>query len=218
MAGLLLCSGISAWARSSIGIGVAEPVINPSGPFAHILLWIQSWQREFEQVLSQWLVHFRQSPQSAYWLVLVSFAYGVLHAVGPGHGKAVVSSYLIVNNETLRRGIFLSFLSSLLQAVTAIALVLTAFFLLPARLTQTTSWLTNASFALIMLLGLWLLIRKTPALFAQKRPDATDALFSSNPSQIVSPCAGAPAPARPVTSKPQLHWKKGNSPHRFSAD
>ncbi|HWV98032.1 MAG TPA: nickel transporter, partial [Xanthobacteraceae bacterium] len=41
----------------------------------------------------------------------------------PGHGKAVISSYLVANEETARRGIVLSFASALAQALVAVAIV-----------------------------------------------------------------------------------------------
>jgi ABC-type nickel/cobalt efflux system permease component RcnA len=65
-----------------------------------------------------------KSDGSAVWTLLgISFAYGIFHAAGPGHGKAVISSYLVANEETARRGIVLSFASALLQALVAVALV-----------------------------------------------------------------------------------------------
>ena len=51
----------------------------------------------------------------------LSFAYGIFHAAGPGHGKAVISSYLVANEETWKRGIVLSFASALVQALVAVA-------------------------------------------------------------------------------------------------
>ncbi len=56
-------------------------------------------------------------------LILIAFLYGVLHAAGPGHGKAVISSYVLTNEETVRRGITLSFLSAFFQAISAIVFV-----------------------------------------------------------------------------------------------
>ena len=63
----------------------------------------------------------------------ISFLYGVFHAAGPGHGKAVISSYLVANEETWRRGVVLSFASALLQALVAVAIVGIAAVLLARR-------------------------------------------------------------------------------------
>jgi nickel/cobalt exporter len=62
----------------------------------------------------------------------ISFAYGIFHAAGPGHGNAVISSYLVANEETWRRGGALSFASALLQALTAVVLVAVAAILIGA--------------------------------------------------------------------------------------
>ena len=51
----------------------------------------------------------------------LSFLYGILHAVGPGHGKTIISSYVVANEETVRRGIIISFIAAGLQALTAVA-------------------------------------------------------------------------------------------------
>src|SRR5260370_40454932 len=56
-------------------------------------------------------------------LMVISFAYGIFHAAGPGHGKAVISSYLVANQETARRGIVLSFASALMQSLVAVVIV-----------------------------------------------------------------------------------------------
>jgi ABC-type nickel/cobalt efflux system permease component RcnA len=65
-----------------------------------------------------------KSDGSAVWTLLaISFAYGIFHAAGPGHGKAVISSYLVANQETARRGIVLSFASAMLQALVAVLVV-----------------------------------------------------------------------------------------------
>src|SRR2546421_170353 len=65
-----------------------------------------------------------KSDGSAVWTLLaISFAYGIFHAAGPGHGKAVISSYLVANQETARRGIALSFASALMQSLVAVVIV-----------------------------------------------------------------------------------------------
>jgi nickel/cobalt exporter len=90
----------------------------------------------------------------------ISFAYGIFHAAGPGHGKAVISSYLLANEETWRRGIALSFASALLQAFTAIVLVAVAALAIGATakmMGDTVKVIEIVSYALIVLLGARLL-------------------------------------------------------------
>src|SRR6202000_776014 len=53
----------------------------------------------------------------------ISFSYGISHAAGPGHGKAVISSYLVANQETARRGIALAFVSAMLQSLVVVLIV-----------------------------------------------------------------------------------------------
>lgn len=94
-------------------------------------------------------------------LVLLSFIYGVVHAVGPGHGKAVISSYVLANERTVRRGIILAILASLMQAVTAIAVVGVLAVLLNMSgilIKSTAGYLESASYALVALVGAWLVI------------------------------------------------------------
>ncbi|HET7911870.1 MAG TPA: nickel transporter, partial [Pseudolabrys sp.] len=78
--------------------------------------WILAKQAGFYRMLSGLIRAAKADGSAAYTLLGISFLYGVFHAAGPGHGKAVISSYLVANNETWRRGIVLSFASAILQA------------------------------------------------------------------------------------------------------
>jgi nickel/cobalt exporter len=107
------------------------------------------------------LIRAAKSDGTALWgLMGISFAYGIFHAAGPGHGKAVISSYLVANEETWRRGVALSFASALLQAVTAIVLVAVAAILIGATakaMGDTVRVIETVSYALIVLVGARLL-------------------------------------------------------------
>ena len=90
----------------------------------------------------------------------ISFVYGIFHAAGPGHGKAVISSYMLANEETWRRGITLSFASAVMQSLTAITIVGVAAMLLGATaklMSDTVNVIETASYVLIVLLGARLL-------------------------------------------------------------
>lgn len=113
-----------------------------------------------------------KSVEAAWALVVLSFLYGVFHAAGPGHGKAVISAYLIANERQVRRGITLAVLSSLVQAITAIVLVGVFMLILDAtgRATQrSVGYLESASYALICAVGLYMMWRVVAPLFARFR-------------------------------------------------
>jgi ABC-type nickel/cobalt efflux system permease component RcnA len=88
-----------------------------------IVGWLLAKQSEFYREMSS-TIRAAKSDGSAVWTLLaISFAYGIFHAAGPGHGKAVISSYLVANQETARRGIALSFASALMQSLVAVVIV-----------------------------------------------------------------------------------------------
>src|SRR5580700_6479437 len=88
-----------------------------------IVGWLLSKQSEFYREMSS-TIRAAKSDGSAVWTLLaISFAYGIFHAAGPGHGKAVISSYLVANQETARRGIALAFVSAMLQSLVAVLIV-----------------------------------------------------------------------------------------------
>lgn len=177
-----------ALAKSSLGIGTAEVTATPGGPFAPLFAEINRIQREFFMALRQALVAMKNGSEGVGFLVGLSFVYGVFHAAGPGHGKAVISSYVLANEVQLKRGILLSFVSALLQAATALLVVGIGWFLLrgtAVSMTDATNWLEIASYALIAAFGGWLLARKLIAIMLRRKRALTPELV---------PLAGATGP------------------------
>ena len=150
---LLLSMVVDAALAQPFGLshGSAVPEI---GGFAG---WILAKQAEFYRMLSGLIRASKADGSAAYTLLGISFVYGIFHAAGPGHGKAVISSYLVANNETWRRGVVLSFASAILQAFTAIAVVGIAAALLGATakaMGNTVRVIEVVSYGLIVLIGL----------------------------------------------------------------
>jgi nickel/cobalt exporter len=161
---ILAAASISiAHAQSPLGIGTAEPSFNTSGIFGGFFAWINMEQQRFYHTLTEAIKAMRDDPWHLWSLIGLSFAYGVFHAAGPGHGKAVISSYMIANETELKRGVLLSFLSSMMQGGVAILLVGAAYLVLRGSsisMTQATHFLEVVSYALIAAFGGWLLFRK----------------------------------------------------------
>jgi nickel/cobalt transporter (NicO) family protein len=132
----------------------------PAAPAGGVFGWIFAKQAEFYRQFSG-LIRAAKADGSAAWSLFgLAFLYGVFHAAGPGHGKAVISSYLVANEETWRRGVVLSFASALLQALVAVALVGIAAALLnatAATMNSAVNVIETASYGLIILIGLRLL-------------------------------------------------------------
>jgi ABC-type nickel/cobalt efflux system permease component RcnA len=98
----------------------------------------------------------------------LSFAYGVLHAAGPGHGKAVISSYVLANEQTVRRGIALSFLAAAFQGLSALIIVGILVLVLSATgmtMKSTEAWLETLSWGFVALVGAWLLYTQIKAVW-----------------------------------------------------
>ncbi|MGB8897296.1 MAG: nickel/cobalt transporter [Pseudolabrys sp.] len=148
----------------TINIALAQPFgVTQSAPPPEVggfAGWILAKQAEFYRMLSGLIRAAKADGTAAYTLLGVSFLYGIFHAAGPGHGKAVISSYLVANDETWRRGIVLSFASAILQACTAIVIVGVAAAMLGATakaMGETVRVIEIVSYALILLIGLRLL-------------------------------------------------------------
>lgn len=132
-----------------------------------IVGWLLAKQSEFYRGLSGAIRAAKKDGSAVWGLFALSFAYGVFHAAGPGHGKAVISSYVVANGETWWRGVVLSFASAILQAIVAVAIVGIAAVLLGATrrtMDGTVWWIEVISYSLIALLGARLLWAKGRAL------------------------------------------------------
>jgi nickel/cobalt exporter len=169
---ILAAASISvAHAQSPLGIGTAEPSFNTTGIFGGFFAWINMEQQRFYHTLTEAIKAMRDNPWHLWSLIGLSFAYGVFHAAGPGHGKAVISSYMIANETELKRGVLLSFLSSMMQGGVAILLVGAAYLVLRGSsisMTQATHFLEVVSYALIAAFGGWLLFRKLRGMRARR--------------------------------------------------
>ncbi|MCX5480817.1 nickel/cobalt transporter [Kaistia geumhonensis] len=162
----LLAPALVQAAPSPFGIATPDGggTVAWAGPLRGFFVWIAAEQSSFYRALTAALSAFADNPHAAFILIGLSLAYGVFHAVGPGHGKAVIASYLLATGDTLKRGIAISFASAFVQALTAIVVVTIGAVVLnvtAVTMTRATDALEIASFALIAICGVWLLWSKT---------------------------------------------------------
>lgn len=225
---IAIVAGGLALLAAVIGIWSPPPPPPPRNPFGAPLPreslpsttgiggMILAWQSAFYRDLTATLKAIGQNPTALWGLLALSFGYGVFHAAGPGHGKAVISGYIVADDRSLQRGLALSFAAAILQALVAIALVGTLTIAL-RQTVQTMAVVTDAveraSFALVALVGAFVLWRKAGALLAlghgaQAHDPSCDHVHMPSPDEIarlrgwremagvvvaagLRPCAGA---------------------------
>ena len=155
----------AALAKGPFGITTSEGGgAGFGGPLGLFFVWIALYQSEFYKALTGALTTLKENPFGVWLLLALSFAYGVFHAVGPGHGKAVITSYLVSSGESVRHGVLIAFAAAMVQAAVAIIIVVGGAILLrftAMQIADATDWLEAGSYAAIAVVGAWLLWTKS---------------------------------------------------------
>jgi ABC-type nickel/cobalt efflux system permease component RcnA len=188
---LLQDAALAQAARHPFAVGPAESGGAATG-FSGLIL---AWQSKFHLQLQTAVKALKTDGGAFLPLAAASFAYGVFHAAGPGHGKAVLASYMIANETALKRGLLLAALAALLQGLVAILIVGVAAALFSAtarQMTDTASMVEAASYVAIAALGARLAYVKARAFLDALREPAS-ALAPARASAFA--CAWADDPA-----------------------
>lgn len=146
------------------------------------------------------------SSKAIIFALIISFGYGALHTLGPGHGKSVVISYFAGTGGSLRRGLTMGFQIAVFHVLSAIVLV----FLLDLAVRQVTGSAPSdyriirlGSYALIIVIGavmLWQAIstlRQRRKNHGQFGHDHTHAHSHDHSHDSHSGCAACAAAANP---------------------
>ncbi|HMA15369.1 MAG: nickel/cobalt transporter [Bacteroidota bacterium] len=172
LAAALLCLAFLFCFAPAPGGGAAAqtPFVAPGGEAASAasdslwqrgLGWLHDTQRGLHRQLAAAVRGLKEGGAGATALLIgLSLLYGVFHAAGPGHGKAVISAYLLANEKAVRRGVLLAFLASLVQALSALLLVGVLAVVLDmagVAVRDSVGVLESASYLLVAAVGLWLL-------------------------------------------------------------
>lgn len=89
-----------------------------------LIMKTMHWQKEINTQLSELLYEAQTNPlEAGLTLMGLSFIYGVIHSIGPGHGKMIVSTYILTHQTKVKISLILTILSALLQAIVAVVLV-----------------------------------------------------------------------------------------------
>ena len=104
------------------------------------------------------------SPSGLLFVALLALAYGIFHAAGPGHGKTIVSSFLLANDGKIRQSFVIGYLVAAVHALSALTVVLVLYYLIrgffATGVEQANHWIQLVTFAVITLIGAVMLVRR----------------------------------------------------------
>jgi nickel/cobalt transporter (NicO) family protein len=216
---LLPCPSLGQGVHHPFAVGANE---GAAGSAQGIMGFFLAKEADFFRLLSGAIRATKQSGMAAWWLVVLCFAYGVFHAAGPGHGKAVIASYMLANERALRRGLVIAFGAALVQGVSAVAIVGISAVIFKAtakHMTAAANTVEIASYAGIVVLGAILLYvkgaallsawRAEPALTAVAAEGGTTAIFAADDcsSHIHGPDCGHSHAPDPRALEAGFSWK-----------
>ncbi|CAA6804836.1 MAG: Nickel/cobalt efflux system [uncultured Sulfurovum sp.] len=105
-----------------------------------------------------------KNPMTYLFLLFFAFAYGVIHALGPGHGKTLVASYFLSNDRSYSKAFFISLAIGVVHTFSAFVLTLVIYFLVNTLLAQflddTVYYTTKISALIIIAIALYLIYKK----------------------------------------------------------
>lgn len=117
-----------------------------------------------KEQLDSWARDIKTDGYSTSFLFLVfgALGYGILHSIGPGHGKVVLSSYVLSKNYSRPKIIALSGIIATVHALTAVTIVYVVYYVLGWALSLTTDsayqYMVYVSFGILMCLGIYQIV------------------------------------------------------------
>lgn len=141
---------------------IEEKKINPI--IERLSIWLSQTTSKIRSLLLD--IKYKESWGAFISLLLFSFVYGVIHALGPGHGKALVSSYFLSSNRDVKRAFFISVAIGIVHTFSALIMTIIVYLFLKTLLStfmdQAEFYLTKVSAVIILLMGAYLLYRRFP--------------------------------------------------------
>ena len=168
----LLALGFAQGAHHPFAVGATEGAVSAAN-VTGIGGWILAQESGFFRMLSGALRAAKESGAAAFGLIALSLGYGIFHAAGPGHGKAVIASYMLANEQALRRGLLIALGAAFLQGASTVLIVGLGAFVFQtaaARMTQAAHAIELVSYTGIAVLGGYLVYVKGALMAAGAKP------------------------------------------------
>ncbi len=170
-----------------------------------VLVKLSALQRDIRETMTAYARRIQESPTGATTLgfLALTFLYGVIHALGPGHGKAIVGSYFLSRSGTLRQALVFGNLITFMHVFSATVIVFGL--ALIGKQTNIFSFqeveggLQSYSYLFIFLIGAFLLVKTLWDLVARRKREGEGSETRADAGSMAAlslsagliPCPGA---------------------------
>lgn len=143
--------------------------------------WLEGTQYQMNQELATRVRAAQSGSAPGAWLalMLLAFAYGAFHSLGPGHGKCLICSFFVAEQASWRQGLLLGYLVAIVHALSALGVVTVLYWLLRSSsqvIFDDAARLTGlVGYGLVIMMGCWLLWRALKPAAAASTAECTEA-------------------------------------------
>jgi ABC-type nickel/cobalt efflux system permease component RcnA len=124
-----------------------------------LVLWQYDLNREVSGLIRS--LNDENSLSVSLMILGIAFLYGMVHAAGPGHGKALVAFYFTSNKSDYKKAFKMGYMISIIHAISALALTFGIFFIIKTMFRQNFNEISNIamviSSTMIILVGLYII-------------------------------------------------------------
>jgi ABC-type nickel/cobalt efflux system permease component RcnA len=131
--------------------------------YSKFMQWLIALQYEINSYISSTIRSLNDENSFSVSLLIlgIAFLYGLVHAIGPGHGKALVALYFTSNKSNYKKAFKMGYLISIIHAISALIFTFGIFFIIKRMFRQNFNELSHItmliSAVMIMLVGLYLI-------------------------------------------------------------
>ncbi len=197
---------VQAEASPFSGKKADKQIENVSAPSITGIIWFKflNTQRQINQKITHYLNEIKKGdkPFLLWFVFSLAFLYGILHSIGPGHGKLIILSYFTAYEAKWPSAIIMGFQIAFIHASSAVILILSVkniakYIFMAASASREMLFLKLISYAAIIFMGFFLLWQAYKR--SKKRvPQNIKETVKANKSQWVLalsigliPCTGA---------------------------
>lgn len=151
-------------------------------------------QKDLRENIAQKITAMKEGERSTIWaFLLICFIYGMLHALGPGHGKSIVVGYFLARKGRWRDGVFLGAGITFAHTLSAVLLLFVLYGILKTAVFPSfeigRQGIEKASYGLVSFTGILLIgiaVHDLISILKKRKNSSDESLNCENANKVKS--------------------------------